>query len=172
MGYFDGLVNVSFKKADDGKTIFYPYGSFSAGYIVSEDKESAAKTFLKKYYIISLIVIIIAIVFFKLFALALSIFFIPIYYFKVKKIIVGAEPTQQKNTYKERIKNMAKAFGPVISLVMLIIDLIMLGASVVCVFIPQARAIGIVGALFFGAGLIQTVFLVKYSLEEKKKSTL
>ena len=67
---------------------------------------------------------------------------------------------------------MAKAFGPVISLVMLIIDLIMLGASVVCVFIPQARAIGIVGALFFGAGLIQTVFLVKYSLEEKKKSTL
>ena len=101
--------------------------------------------------------------------LAIFILAIPIYFIKIKKSIVNAELTSTKNTYKDRVRNMAKAFGPVISIIMLTISLIMVVASIVCIFVPEARVMGIIGTLFFGLGLIQAVFLVKYALGEKKE---
>ena len=47
MGYLNGLINASFKEKDSNTSIFFPYGQFGTGYILSKSEDREAKKFLK-----------------------------------------------------------------------------------------------------------------------------
>ena len=60
MSYFDLLTDNSFKKAPDGKIIYYPNGRFFKGYIVPDEyKYGIIRKSLNKSYLIMLITITI-----------------------------------------------------------------------------------------------------------------
>jgi len=167
MGYFDGLVSVSFKKRNDGKTIFYPYGR--AGYILSEDSEKKAKDFLKRYYVISIFAIIVLTILFKMYALISLIFICPYYFFNIKKFIVNSERVTQRTALEEKVKRMAVSMGLPMCILMLLGSLLMTSISIFAIFSSEVRLVGVLGTLLFGLGLIQSVFLVKYSSFLSKK---
>lgn len=55
MGKLDKYVDASFKKADDGKLIYYPYTTLGPKYILSKESEAHIRIFLKIYYIFALV---------------------------------------------------------------------------------------------------------------------
>lgn len=168
MGYFNGLTNAWFKKTADGKAIFYPRGKFGSGYILSEEAELKIKTFLKRYYMISLPIIILSVILFGIYAFALLLFVIPFYEIKIRRLLSNAEKTQEKMTFSEVTKNMAVSMGIPTSILMLTASLLITATSVFCIFLPKGRLIGILGTLFFGLSLIISIYLLKYSIKFKK----
>lgn len=171
MGYFDGLTNAWFKKTDGGKTIFYPYGRFgSKGYILSKDSEENIRKFLKRYNMISLFIIILSVYLFGLYTFILLFFFIPFYSIKMRRLLSNAEKTQEKMKFNEVIKNMAVAMGVRTSIVMFVGALLMTSAAIFCIFMRGARLISILGTLFFGLCLLQSIFLIRYSVKYNRKN--
>jgi len=169
MGYYEGLINGWFKKSGDNNLIFYPYGKFGSGYIVSGDDEIKIRRFLGAYLKISLVLSLVCVFFFGVFALLLLIFFIPFYSINIGKLLTTAERTQENLTLRELTENMATSMGVPTSICLLIASILLVGASIAIIYLRENILVGIVGILFFGLALLQSIFLVKYSIEAKKK---
>lgn len=168
MGYYDGLINSWFKRTESGRSIFYPYGVFGTGYALSSNNEVEIRRFLRRYSMISLPTIIVAAILNKLYSFVLLLFLIPIYSIRIRQMLSNAEKTEEKMKLNEATRNMAISMGVPTSILMLAGSFLMTAASVFLIFWPNARTIGILGAIFFGLCLFQSVWLVKYSLAYKK----
>jgi len=169
MGYFDGLTSAGFKKREDGKTIFYPYGVFGCGYIVSQEKESKIKKFLMKYYTISFIAIIVSFVLLGPLAFVLFPILLPLYAVTIRQLLLNEEKTQEKMKYGDGLKNMAASMGIRTSILLLVGAIVMEAGSIFSFFITDNRLMSIFCTVLFGLALLQTIFLVKYSIKSKKR---
>ena len=169
MGYFEGLTGASFKKTEDEKTVFFPHGKFGAGYILTEEEEYKIKRFIKTYYMISFPIIIIAVTIFKVYALFLLVIEIPFYLIIIKKMLKSSEKSKEKLTIKDTTNNMGKSMGLAVSILLLIASLLMTTMGVLCLTIPKGRIIGVIATAFFGIGVVQSVFLIRASIKNKKK---
>ena len=59
MGYFDGLTSGSFKTAEDGRKLFFPWGVLGRGYVLASEQDDARlRRQLKVYMMVSLALII------------------------------------------------------------------------------------------------------------------
>jgi hypothetical protein len=59
MGYFDGLVSGSFKTAQDGRKLFFPWGILGSGYAIPSDEQyQRLRSQVKAYLMIGLLLII------------------------------------------------------------------------------------------------------------------
>ena len=59
MGYFDGIVDASFKTTDDGVLLYYPFGVWGKGYVLpTNEKKQEIRKRLKWFYAVSLVLII------------------------------------------------------------------------------------------------------------------
>jgi len=59
MGYFDGLTSGSFKTAQDGRRLFFPWGYLGRGYVLASDQDAERlRRQLKTYYIVMLVGIV------------------------------------------------------------------------------------------------------------------
>jgi hypothetical protein len=55
MGYFDGMTNAVFKTDRNGNTVFYPWGVFTRGWILTDPARiAAARHFLRRWYQVSI----------------------------------------------------------------------------------------------------------------------
>ena len=169
MGYLDGLTNSWFKKRDDGNVTFYPYGKFGNGYILSRESELKIKKFLTECYTIFFPVAILCAVLFRIFAFVFLLFFIPYYSIKIRQLVSNSEKTQEKMRFNEPLENMAKSMGAGISIFILVGSFVMTSLAVFFIFQPGSRLVGILCALFFGLCLLQSIFMVKYSIKFKKE---
>jgi hypothetical protein len=62
MGYFDALTSSSFKTTDDGRRLFFPWGTLGRGYdIPSEEELERLRRHVKAYMVVSLPLIIVAV---------------------------------------------------------------------------------------------------------------
>ena len=62
MGYFDALTSSSFKITQDGRRLFFPWGTLSSGYAVpSEENFERLRRSVKAYMVISLSLISLAV---------------------------------------------------------------------------------------------------------------
>jgi hypothetical protein len=59
MGYFDALASSSFKIAQDGRRLFFPYGVLGRGYVIGSEQDfKRLEREIKIVTIVSLIVLI------------------------------------------------------------------------------------------------------------------
>lgn len=172
MGYLDGFVNSSFKKTGKDKSIFYPYGILGSGYSVSKDKETEIKRFLKILYAAYWIAFLIIVLLFKSRVLWLVLLGLPWYYIKIKSLLKGTERTQERTSLGEQTERMAVANGLFVNIIFLGMSILMTGASILLLFLPNSRAkhVGILGVVFFGVCLLFTTALVKYSMRARRLS--
>lgn len=67
MSYFDGLVNAAFKKTEDGKVAYYPWGVMGKGLVIPDEAhERQLRKFIKAFYMGMFPLIVCAAVFLSL----------------------------------------------------------------------------------------------------------
>jgi purine-cytosine permease-like protein len=167
MGYYDSLINASFKTNQDGKSIFYAYGTRS-GYILSEDDTTKVKRFLKRYYRGTIIAVVVSVVLFGAYTFLLLLFIVPYYFINIKKFLLNAKKTHERRSMNERIQIMGRSSGVKTCVWLLVGGILMMGCSIYCIFLPEVRLIGILGTLLFGLGTPQFILMLKYAIQEKR----
>ena len=66
MSYCDGLVNAAFKKTEDGKVAYYPWGVMGKGLVIPDEvHERQLRKFIKAFYMGMFPLIVCAAVFFE-----------------------------------------------------------------------------------------------------------
>lgn len=110
MGYFEGITASSFKKDEDGNTVFYPWGVLGRGRVLTDEStEKQIRNFLFRFYKASFVLIA---------ASAVSVGWqswvalVPIlggwFYFGSRSIVGGCPYSEEKLTFKAAAKNSAK----------------------------------------------------------------
>ena len=165
MGYFNGLVEVSFHKTPEGKEIFNPYGNKHSSYIVNKKQSENIRKFLKRYFIINLCLTAVGCALFKVYSLFFILILIPYYYIGVRKYLKNCQKTEMNNitTYMQRLKNTCLAMGTGSSLFLFIISLVM---TLTCIYLlicwgdTERIILSIGGMLIFGACAIQYLLII------------
>jgi hypothetical protein len=119
MGYFDALANGLFKGAPNGRVIFYPWGALGRGYeLPTEEKHREIRQFVKRYFIVFLVLVIIAGTVADLMGVSgwLMAFLFPLalmtaYQFRVQSLTRGLRKTDQKLSLLESYRNQAASLS-------------------------------------------------------------
>ena len=167
MGYFDRLIGSAFSNSTDGKTVFYPYGILGSGYELSEKNNRKIRVFLKRYVVVSLIVLIISFLFFRAYGLFLLVALLPVYMHKISSLLSTQAKLSGRLTFRDSARNMARSMGLPTCILLLIGNCILLLGSMVCVAYSQNIWVGILGVVFFGVGVVHSSFLIKYGIRDK-----
>ncbi|MBI2010609.1 MAG: hypothetical protein HYS86_05575 [Candidatus Chisholmbacteria bacterium] len=166
MGYNEAISHSWFKKTEDGKTLFYPYGIFGKGYELSPSEEQIVKQFLLRFNVGALPVITLSVIFFGWYAIIPTVSLILYYLVRVKKLLSTSKESNEKITTGENAMNMARLMGVKDSLVLALLSAIMFGVSLYIVFgIGTYSFMGIFTLLFFGAGLLLSIFFAWRSVK-------
>src|SRR2546422_1367082 len=110
MGYFDALTDSSFKRGQDGRLTFYPWGVLGTGYIlVGDEKYRKVRDSVKRYYLVSLpLVVVLGIVFGWLYAFVALPLILGTYAVAVRRVVSGLETSSERLTIGESYRNQAK----------------------------------------------------------------
>lgn len=166
MGYFDALTSSSFKQDKSGKTVFYPWGVFGKGHVLPDaETEDRIRVFVRRYYMISISVIIIVggVVGYIYMLVPLPVLIIW-YHFKSKALIAGCSVTHAKLTLKESFENSAKAHNEKTLWLLLIFSILFVAAGLVALiqgYSSHSKIMGALGCLFFGVCAVTFGYMIK-----------
>ena len=113
MSYFDGLVNAAFKKTEDGKVAYYPWGVMGKGLVIPDEvHERQLRKFIKAFYMGMFPLIVCAAVFFEPWqtfvagAIGMGYFYI-----QSKRLTRGFATAAEAITLRESLANSAQGHG-------------------------------------------------------------
>lgn len=166
MGYFDGLTNASFKKAQSGKTIFFPWGGFGKGRVlVDDDAEAKVRSFIRLYYMVSLpLIIVVSVVLGIGYSIAISPFIVLWYLFKVRHLVAGCPLSDESLSIKERLASSATGHNKSTLWILLICSLLFVVFGTLVIFIGKDssdKLIGAVAAIWSGICAFAYAYMVK-----------
>jgi hypothetical protein len=88
--YFNYLTDASFTKDNDGNTLFFPWGIFGRGRIITDKIiERKVRGFIINYYKVSLPIIIFTVVAFGIWSFVLTPVFMGWFYLATKSLLSG-----------------------------------------------------------------------------------
>ena len=185
MGYFDGIVDGSFKTTDDGVLLYYPFGVLGKGYVIpTNEKKQEIRKRLKWLYAVSLILIIasasslapsvlilsipwwIVGIIYVLVVLGLSL----VSYFIAKGFTKGLTSVGKKLTVVESYQNSAKSHNAFTLIVLEIASLLFVVAGIWMMFdnhlIWYLRLNGVFSVLFFGLCGVAIGYMIKVKIQK------
>jgi hypothetical protein len=165
MGYFEGLAAASFKSDKQGNRLFYKWGVLGNAYILPDkQKEDEIKNFVILFHKVSLISIIgVGVAFSWLLAIVITIPLFIWFWIKTKSLTQDLNISTEKLTLKESYGNSAQNYSTGTLWFMLISSLLfVLGGSFMIIRSRNSTDIlmGAIGILFFGAGLIISIYML------------
>ena len=165
MGYLNGLINASFKEKDSNTSIFFPYGQFGTGYILSKSEDREAKKFLKLYYTITFISIIIAAIFFGYYTLFLMAILLPLYFIKIHSFLNGKEKLSAKYKMSDSMITMAISMGFLTRLLLFLAGILLFAGSIFISIKTNHKILGLIGIIFFGLSVAVSfkLLIIKHS---------
>lgn len=156
MGYFDGLTDGSFKKDSLGRTLFYPWGSWSSGVIIeTEEKKEQIRNLLKNGYLVALPGGIVFLFLFDFWGgLGVCVIFCVWFNIVFANITRGLPRTAEKLKMSDVIKNSAQSHNLPILVFLLFgsIGFVLIGIWILIVGSNQLLIFSGIG--FFGLGVI------------------
>ena len=164
MGYFDGLTASCFKFGEDGRTIFFPYGIFGKGYTVPNDsKENELRNFMKKYYVVTLpIVIGVGVGIGWLFSFLILPFFLLWSFITLRRKTNGLQVSEERLKFIESLHNSAEAHNTITLWVLFIFSVLFVVGSVFLIAKkPEELFVGLLGFVFFGSGSVVFFKMIK-----------
>jgi len=170
MGYFDSLTTSSFKTTEDGRKLFFPWGTVGRGYIVpTEDEYQKLRRTVKIYLMASFPIIILATQFRMLVGIVvIMIDLIPYSLWAYAKSRQMTE-AKEKLTLKENTSNMAREQSWI---GLWLLELGAIGFVLAGIFIiikdPKNWMIALASILFFG---LAAVVFGKMITDKKRQST-
>ena len=166
MGYFDGLVNASFKTDKQGTTLFYKWCVLGNAYIIpNADKESEIRKFLMLYYKVSLPLIIGAGTLLKLiFAVLLCIPLFIWFQIKISSLTKGLTISNEKLTIKESYTNSARGHKKSTLWLLFILSILFVISGLIILLAAKdlnGKLIGAGCVIFFGACSVVYIYMLK-----------
>ena len=166
MGYFDGLINASFKADKQGPTLFYKWGVLGNGYILpTADKENEIRKFLMLYYKVSLpLVIVVGALLNWLLAVLLAIPLFIWFQIKISALTKGLTISREKLTFKESYTNSAQGHNKFTLWLLLIGSTAFVIGGLFLLLTAtdlKRQLIGVSGIIFFGACAAVSLYMLK-----------
>jgi hypothetical protein len=180
MGYFDGLVDGSFKTAQDGATLFYPNGIYGKGYIVpSVRKKQEIRESLKRHTIMALITTIGSawIIFSLMEAFSIPIWIAGAVYIAImaglsftanemiRELTEGLASTEQRISVVEICRNSAQSHDLVTLWALGVISLLLVVGGAILSMDGFAawhmRFVGLFSIFFFGACTLAIGYMIR-----------
>ncbi len=180
MGYFDGMVDGSFKTTDNGVVIFYPYGIFGVGYIIpGNEKKQEIRKHLKRFTFFSLTIILVSA---YLLFLPLKIHSFPwwitgLIYLAIvagltlvglmlsKRWTNGLTQVDKKITLAESYQNAAKSYNMYVLIMLELVSLLFVIAGIWMMLYDSrawySRLVGVLIIIFFGLCSIAGGYMIK-----------
>lgn len=130
MGYLNGLIDAYFIKRDEATFVYFPYGLFGPGYIISKDDKKRIERFEKRFFT-TFFLIFILITFFSYFYVDIVIpyllLFMSIGLLITHQLLKNKKKSIEKFTLKDRMKNMACSIGRGTSFLFFLLGLLLIG---------------------------------------------
>jgi hypothetical protein len=172
MGYFDGLTAASFKRDSRGRDLYFFWGKLGKGRVIPSEADGAAvRRYLKNYFICLFVVVVPVVVLGNNIAfqpawfiliggmmLALLLGLLPLYV-KVK----DWEIADERITFAEAYTASAKAHGRGTMLALTILSVLLVACSLFVLLGTEAKLIGALGTLLFGASLLASLYMLRAS---------
>lgn len=169
MGYFDGLTEASFKKSEQGETLFYPWGVLGKGYIVSDaKKEAELRKFTKLNYIITLPVVIInQLLFGYLPNLVLLPIYLVIFLVLLKKLTKDLPIANEKLKISESYKNSASKHNLATLIVLALCSLAFTITGILFIIDGRNILLGSFAAILFGLSTVAISYMILNKIKNK-----
>ncbi len=114
MGYFDGLTSGSFKTAQNGQKLFFPWGYLGRGYVLASEQDfERMRRQVKTYYVVMLVAIV-ATSGTHAFMLSAAVAALAIVFYAVwaRRQVARLQPAGEAMSFRESSTSQARAFGP------------------------------------------------------------
>ncbi|PFH11665.1 hypothetical protein BCF11_4120 [Collimonas sp. PA-H2] len=166
MGYFDGLTNASFKKSQDGSTVFYPWGVLGKGRILPDEAaEAKVRGFVKRYYKIMLpTVIIVCVMAGWIWALPLAAIFGAWFYFGSRALVAAYPYSDDKLTLKQGYANSAIGHNQFVLWLLFVFSVLFVVGGIFIAYIaksPGQMMTAVSAIVFFGACGLAIGYMIK-----------
>ena len=166
MGYFDGLTNASFKKSQDGRTLFFQWGVLGKGRILpDEEAEARVRGFVKRYYKIMLpAVIIVCVVAGWRWAMPLAAIFGAWFYFGSRSLVAAYPYSDDKLTLKQGYANSAAGHNLFVLWLLFVVSVVFVAGGIFITHAartPSQLLVGIFSIAFFGACGLVIGYMIK-----------
>lgn len=166
MGYFEGLINASFKEDKNSQIVFYPRGISGKGYTLpNKGIEVRIRAFLSRYYKISLpLIIFTGILVGWIWSFLLIPFLYLWFHFGVKALLVNCMYSDEKLSYKESVTNSALGHNTLTLWLLLICSIIFVVGGI---FIADNATslhrmiVGWISVVFFGLCGVVIGYMIK-----------
>ena len=153
MGYFDGLTSGSFKTAQDGRRLFFPWGYLGRGYVLASDDEAERlRRQLKTYYIVMLVGIL-GTSGFHAFITSAVVAGVCIVFYTIwaHRQVAKLEPAGEAMSFRDSSTLQARAFGARALWLLEICSLLFVAGGIfMYVADPANRAVAMLTTIFFG----------------------
>lgn len=165
MNYFESIADSYFKKSNEGKDVFYPWGVLGKGYIIpTEEKAIELRKSFKKGGIISLLFVYFTLYMGKAFGLPVAagflILYTFVYYIYVQTITRHMEKTSERLTLMESYFNMSRSLSW-LNLILLTSGCLMFVVAGTWIMVQNKGFwIGLSSVVFFGFGLGVFIFQI------------
>lgn len=157
MGYFDGLTDASFKRDAAGRSLFYPWGVFGAGYITTDEQRQKLRSSLRKMYMVMLgVIILVQMIFGSLVNLGLLAIYFPSYWLWARRTTASLTKSDEKLTVRQSYTSSAKSHNwpSLVLLEMISLAFVGMGLFLASSFLGYATA------LFFGACSVAIAYMI------------
>jgi Gpi18-like mannosyltransferase len=153
MGYFDGLTSGSFKTAQDGRRLFFPWGVLGGGYaIASEQDYLRLRQQVKAYMVVTLVLVIVSGMYDPYLApLAAAALLVAFYLAWMWRVLPRLKRSDEKLSLQESMTSQAQAHGAVVLWVLEIGSIAFVIAGIaMLVFDSGSRLTALACTAFFG----------------------
>ena len=166
MGYFDGLTNASFKPDTDGNTVFFPYGVWGKGRLITDaDIAEQLRKFISRFYMVAFSMMLVIGVTVGYIWAFIAMPFVMLWYFQgIKKFLKDAPFSDVKLSNRESMQNVASGMNKYLIWFLFLVSLLFVAASVFLVMETGDLFLGLGGVFFAVCG-----FVFVFMLRSKKR---
>jgi hypothetical protein len=163
VGYFDALTSTTFRTTDDGRRLFFPWGSLRGGYVVASQVDYERLRRLVKAYLAGALVLIIGLISARAYLLcfAAAAAWCALYIGWATWTVRGLQPSNETLTLHEATAVHARAHSPIFLWAALIASLgFVAGGVLVLAVDPRQWLIAASSILFFGFCAVRFVQMI------------
>ena len=152
MGYFDALTESSFKTAQDGTRLFFPWGIMGSGYrLATEQDYLRIRQQIKAFMIISFVLIIPLVMLVGAAAFAILVPLMGFYFVWMRYALRNLVRSDEQLSLRESMTSQARRHNPALLRFLQIASIVfVVGGAIMLLSAPGKQLIGFLSILFFG----------------------
>jgi hypothetical protein len=151
----------SFKTVESGETTFFPFGFMGPGYLVDANQESAIRSAISRYFVLSFVVAIVGANLFGIRALLLIVPLLGWYWLWSRRVVAGLPVSPARMTYRGAGRAQVQFLGRRWLAAMFVLSVVMTALSIGMITDPEHRLAGVLGLALFGLATIRWAMLMR-----------